>query len=164
MTSVGKRIFKYSRSTMMATEWAVVVIVLVIALGGWIIYGGELTGGILVIVVGCGLFVPLYINAKLMLSTLCVDDEGITATAFGLTWKVMMWENVREVRSSQWTNPGSSKPTRRYFIYSTSGDRLYLRKGGPIVFNETIIGIESLLDILRKKGHQHGFTIVSLEA
>jgi hypothetical protein len=160
---LAKRIFKYRRSTMLATEWAVVIIVLVIVLGVWIIYGGELTGGFLVILVGCGLFVPLYLNAKLMLSTLCVDDEGITATAFGLPWKVMMWTNVKEVRSSQWTDPGSSKPTRRYFIYSTSGERLYLRKGGPIVFNETIIGIESLRDILREKGRQHGFGITSLE-
>ncbi len=158
-----KHIFKYSRSTMLTTDWGVVIIVLVIALGTWIIYTGEVTGGVLVISIGCGLFVPLYINAKLTLSPLCVDDEGITVTTFGCTWKSMKWRDVREVRSSQWTNPGSSKPTRRYFIYSTSGERLYLRKGGPIVFDETIIDLGLLLDILREKSRLHGFVVALLE-
>lgn len=68
---------------MMTTDWSVVIILLVIALGGWIIYDGEVIGGAAIILIGCGLFIPLYINAKLMLSTLYVDEEGITAVAFG---------------------------------------------------------------------------------
>jgi hypothetical protein len=34
---------------MLTTDWSVVIIVLVIALGSWIIYGGEIIGGALVI-------------------------------------------------------------------------------------------------------------------
>lgn len=148
---------------MLSTDWGVVVIALVIGLGSWVTYSGEMIGGVLVILIGCGLFVPLYLNAKLMVSPLRVDDDGITVTTFGRMWKSMKWRDVKEVRSSQWANPGSSKPTRRYFIYSISGERLYLRRGGLIVFNETIVGCESLLDILRQKSRQHGFAVASLE-
>ena len=158
-----QRIFKYSRSTILITDWGAVIIVLVIALGFWIIYGGEVTSGVLVILIGCGLFVPLYLNAKLTLSPLCMDDDGITVTTFGCTWKSMKWRSVKEVRSSQWTEIGSSKPTRKFFIYSIGGGHFYLKKNGPIIFNETIIGYESLLDILRKKSRQYGFAIASLE-
>jgi hypothetical protein len=158
-----KRLFKYRRSIILTTDWGVVIIVLVIALGSWIIHTGEVTGGVLLILIGCGLFVPLYINAKLTLSPLCVDDDGITVTTFGCTWKSMKWRDVREVRSAQWTDVGYSKSTRKFVIYSTSGERFYLKKAGPIIFNETIIGFESLLDILREKSRLHGFTIAPLE-
>ena len=73
-------VFKYSCSTMLTTDWSVVIIVLVIALGSWIIYGGEIIGGALVIS-GCGLFVPLYLNAKLARPTFRVDDIALTAIA-----------------------------------------------------------------------------------
>ncbi len=158
-----QRIFKYSRSTTLTTDWGAVIIALVVALGCWIIYGGEVTSGVLVILTGCGLFVPLYINAKLTLSPLCVDDDGITVTTFGCTWKSMMWRNVKEVRSSRWAEIGYSKPTRKFVIYSTSGERFYMKKNGPILFNESIIGCELLLDILRDKSRQYGFAIASLE-
>jgi hypothetical protein len=71
-----KHTFKYSRTTMLTTDWSVVIIVLIIAFGTWIIYTGDVTGGVLFISIGCGLFVPLYINAKLTLSPLCVDDDA----------------------------------------------------------------------------------------
>jgi hypothetical protein len=116
---------------MIITDWGVVVIALVIALGSWVIVSDEVTGGVLVILIGCGLFVPLYLNAKLTLSPLCVDDDGITVTTFGCTWKSMKWRSVKEVRASQWAEIGSAKPTRKFFIYSTSGERFYLRKNGP---------------------------------
>jgi hypothetical protein len=148
---------------MLTTDWGVVIIVLVIVLGGWVISSGEVTGGVLVILIGCGLFVPLYFNAKLTLSPLCVNDDGITVTTFGCTWKSMKWRDVKEVRSSQWADVGVSKPTRKFFIYSTSGERFYLKQSGPIIFNETIIDVESLLDILRQKSRQYGFAIASLE-
>jgi hypothetical protein len=148
---------------MLATDWTVVIIVLVIALGAWIICGGEVTGGVLVILIGCGLFVPLYINAKLMISTLCVDDEGITATAFGRTWKSIEWGDMKGVRSAQWTNPGFRRPTKTFLICTTDKNRFYMKADGPIVFNDTIEDFQFLLDILRDKGRQHGFTTASLE-
>ena len=158
-----QRIFKYSRSTMLTTDWTVVIIVLVIALGCWITYGGEVTSGVLVILIGCGLFVPLYINAKLMMSTLRVDDEGITATAFGRTWKSIKWGDVKGVRSAQWTNPGFRRPTKIFLICITDKNIFYMKADGPVVFNDTIVDFQFLLDILREKSRQYDFTIASLE-
>ena len=110
-----------------------------------------------------GLFVPLYINAKLTLSPLCVDDDGITITMFGRTWKSMKWHDVKEVRSALWTDVGYSRPTQKFVLYSTSGERFYLRRGGPIIFNETINGFGSLWDILHEQSRLHGFTIAPFE-
>jgi len=148
---------------MLTTDWTVVIIVLVIALGCWIIYGGEVISGVLVILIGCGLFVPLYINAKLMMSTLRVDDEGITATAFGHTWKSIKWGDVKGVRSAQWTNPGFRRPTKTFLICTTDKNRFYMKADGPIVFNDAIVDFQFLLDILRKKSRQYDFSIASLE-
>ena len=47
-----KHIFKYSRTTMLTTDWSVVLIVLIIAFGTWIIYTGDVTGGVLFISIG----------------------------------------------------------------------------------------------------------------
>ena len=148
---------------MLTTDWTVVIIVLVIALGCWITYGGEVTSGVLVILIGCGLFVPLYINAKLMMSTLRVDDEGITATAFGRTWKSIKWWDVKGVRSAQWTNPGFRRPTKIFLICITDKNIFYMKADGPVVFNDTIVDFQFLLDILREKSRQYDFTIASLE-
>ena len=148
---------------MLTTDWTVVIIVLVIALGGWIIYGGEMTGGALVILIGCGLFVPLYINAKLMLSTLSVDESGITAIAFGRSWKSISWGDVQSVRSAQWTNPGFRRPTKTFLICTTDKNKFYMKADGPIVFNDTIVDFPLLLGILRDKAAFHGFAMASLK-
>jgi hypothetical protein len=146
---------------MLAIDWTVVIIILVIVLGSWIIFRGETVGGVLVIVAGCSMFVPLYINAKLTLSALCVDAQGITAIAFGRTWKSMKWTDVKEIRSSRWTDVGSSKSTRKFLIYSKTGERFYLKKRGPLVFNESIIGFEALLNILHDRAHRYGFDMIT---
>jgi hypothetical protein len=156
-------VFDYKRSIKMTTDWTVVVIVLVFILGGCIIYGGDSAGGILVILAGCALFVPLYLNAKLVQSALCVDDEAITAIAFGHNWKSMRWVDVKEVRFARWRDPGYSKPTKKFSIYSKSGRRFYLRRDGPMVFNDTITNSESLLNVIHDKARVHGFTIAPFE-
>jgi hypothetical protein len=160
---LDKHIFRYNRSTMMPIDLSVVIIVLVISLGSWIIYHGDVIGGAAVILIGCGLFVPLYINAKLVFLTLCVDEEGVTATAFGHTWKFIGWKNVNRVVSAQWTNVGYLKPTKTFLICSVSENRLLFQKNGPIIFNDTIIGFKSLLDILHEKACVHRFKIARLE-
>jgi|HubBroStandDraft_5_1064220.scaffolds.fasta_scaffold637344_2 hypothetical protein len=75
----------------------------------------------------------------------------------------MKWHDVKEVRSALWTDVGYSRPTQKFVLYSTSGERFYLRRGGPIIFNETINGFGSLWDILHEQSRLHGFTIAPFE-
>jgi hypothetical protein len=158
---LAQRIFRYGRSTMLTTDWAMVIIVLIIALGAWIIYHGKMIGGAAVILIGCGLLVPLYVNAKLMFSTLTVDDNGVTAIAFGRSWKSIKWGNVKDVRSAQWASPGYKRPIKTFLICTTDKNRFYIKADGPVVFNDTIVDFPFLLDFLRDKGRQYGFTVAS---
>lgn len=147
---------------MLSVDWGVVVIALVIALGSWVIHSGETTGGVLVILIGCGFFVPLYLNAKLMLSTLHLDDNGITAIAFGRSWKYIMWNDVKVIRWGQWRNPGYRRPTKTFLVCMSERNRSPLRRDGPIVFDDTIVGFQFLLDILHEKSRLHGFALTPL--
>jgi len=117
------------------------------------------TAGIYIIIIALALWGPLYINARLMISDIIFDNDGISASVFGLIWKHISWDRVARIRTVELTNPTFKGATKTILIDAFPNNIYFLRRRGPIVFNDNILDYDSLVDLVNDAAARYKIAI-----
>jgi hypothetical protein len=132
------------------------------AVGGIAINRGEVRDGILLILLTYIMMVPLYVNARLLASRVCVNDDAITLSVFGARWKTIMWRSAKRIRRFKSYDIFVGRVVITYCIDQDQDHTFYLLPKGPIVFDETIKEFDKLLSLVNNYAVDYQINLVSI--
>lgn len=140
--------FRYRLSKVMAREFMLVILVGTAMLSVFAAKRSGMLDGAIVVAVGYGLFGPLYLLGHAQNSVICVDKNAIAAMAVWYRWRSIEWENVKKIR----VYPAIRYPGGRSAPFFTIDQSLHrrsaLRREGPIMFTDEIVGCRALRDLI----------------
>ena len=142
--------FHYKRSKILRVDFAVIFLLGVTVLGTIAIERGETRSGFLFILAVYALLVPFYVNARLLVSRVCIDPEGVKWSVFGFTWRMIAWRAVKRIRVLRFYDLSEGREIKAYCIDLDVKKTFYLLPKGPIIFNETIERCDELLALINK--------------
>ena len=143
--------FAVSRSVMWLLAEGILTFISII-----LVRAGDTMWGGLIFVFAYVLIFPLYIITCLTYSAIKVTPSGVAALVFGMRWKMVRWSDIREVASIREWDAGALASKEKYYIY-TSSSKNFLSPKGPILVDESISGLGSLLKIISQRSVTHGF-------
>lgn len=153
--------FHYKWSKIIQIDCAIVILIVITVLGIISINRGEIRNGILIMLAGYVLLIPFYINARLLVSRICVGADGAKWITFGFTWKTIPWSAVKKIRRLKSYNVFARRELNTYVIDLRLSNTLYILPNGPIVFDETIEKLDDLLSLINKYAIEHHINIVA---
>ena len=128
------RRFSYRWTRIAAIDWSVVVIAIGTIFSIIVIKQSESHVGYGILLALHAFIFPLYVYARLFLSEIEVDDNGVYCRIFGRVWRRMRWSEVKRIRISKNYNVAVRReltivtilaPRRKkYYFYET--ERLLL--------------------------------------
>jgi hypothetical protein len=143
------RFFRYRWTIIARIDFTLVVLAVVAIIGFLVIANrGELVGGLLFILIGFLLFLPLYINARFSLSTIRVDEFTIGARVCNVEWRTIAWSSVKRIRKLSAYNIALKRESYTIAIDQSETSRYFLLKNGPISFSDFIDDFESLISFI----------------
>jgi hypothetical protein len=163
-SALSQHRFKYALSWRCREYACLAVIIMSAALSAWVVLHRGDVSGLLIVPMFDGPFGLIYIVGKLAYSTILVDDQSITALAFGLAWRTIAWREVESVRWARtaYIDGNVSVPFLSVQICSSDRKLPYFWPSGPIVVSEQIVDFQVLFETVREKARTRGFPIVKL--
>ena len=118
----------------------------------------------------CLLLVFVFIRTHLQFATICVDERGVHARRFGLTWRSIAWNHVRRIARIREYDPVSRSAKNYYYIFDSKLRRnANVRKlssnmhNGPIMFSDQIEELNNLVGVVNEHSLRHGIELVAVD-
>ena len=153
--------FRYRWSKILRIDFSIIILLAITFIGIVEMKKGEWRSSALLMLVGYTLFVPFYINARLLVSSICIDAEAIKWCIFGFAWKTITWREAKRIRRLRSYNISARREINTYCVDLNLNRKLYLLKRGPIIFDETIGQFGELLTLINKYAAGHRISIVA---
>lgn len=154
--------FRYSRLKTFRINFTIIILMGIAALGGIAITRGEVRDGILLIFLTYIPLVPLYVNARLLTSRVCINDDAITWSVFGMRWKTILWRSAKRIRHLKSYDIFAGRVVSTYCIDQELDHTFYFLPKGPVVFDETIENFDKLLSLTNRYAADHQVKLVSV--
>lgn len=161
---MGVKCFRYARVKTLTVDSALVVLVGIAVLAAMIIRRGERLAGFAVAICGYIVFLPLYINSRLLRSMICVDDVEISWNLLWFSWRRISWSNAKTIRVLKSYDIAARRELLTFTIDASPKRLLYFLPGGPIIFDETILDSRALRDIINTHAARYQIPILSFVA
>lgn len=160
--------FHYRRSKIMTIDWALVILAGVTIFAVFVAKSGQVIDGVTVAAFNYGLLLPLYVLARLGVSTICVDENAISSVALWYRWRIIQWQDVRGIRTYIMPSSpvGAYGKTQVFLIDQHLRVRPpfkpFFLPGGPISFSDKIVNSRVLLDLINANVTRYRIPIRSL--
>jgi hypothetical protein len=116
------------------------------------------------------LIAALFVGVHVRFSEICVDDDKICAWRFGLPWKCIRWEALRQImKVTEFDLPSNAPRTLYYLMDSTRTRNFHIRtilqntRIGAVVFDDRLIGLPELVHIVNHRVAMRDVEIVAVD-
>jgi ribosomal protein L35AE/L33A len=154
-------VYKY-KWRLLPLVWLLIFLPASLVLGAaWIMRQGF-QEGMLFLLISLGLIIIVYWLLILGLADIRISDEGVSKTAFGVTWQRMNWVDVAKFQISSAKSPEDGQILRSFGFRSKKGAASFWSR--VIFFQDRKQGMDELIKKMEGCISQHGIKTVDLSS
>lgn len=151
---------------------SIYISVLVVPLFTWLGVSVFLQGLVVIgafLLLGSAFIALTFVGVLFRFSTICVEDQDISAKQFGVKWKRISWANLRQViRITDFDLPSETNLNFYFLNDKTALQGTHVRrmlsntKFGSLMFDERITDASVLLSIVNRHVEQNSIAIFAI--